>query len=321
MMSELRIVFAGTPEFAAAHLNSILNSSHEVIAVYTQPDRPSGRGIKLLPSPVKKLALANNLPVNQPASLRNEDEHRLLESYSADALIVVAYGLILPREILAVPRFGCINVHASLLPRWRGAAPIERALLAGDKVSGITVMQMDEGLDTGDILLKSEVSIDDSNTRNDLESKLTEVGCEALIKALNNLEELLKTPEKQDDSQSCYAGKLDKAEALINWLQSAELIERQIRVGIGRFPAYSFFNSERIRILKAQVSNATSDLSPGTIIESNKDSFTVQCGTGSIAITQIQLPGKNVVAVRDITNSKPSFFTASKKFTASDETT
>ena len=320
-MSALRIVFAGTPEFAAAHLNSILNSSHEVIAVYTQPDRPSGRGIKLLPSPVKELALANNLPVNQPASLRNEDEHRLLESYSADALIVVAYGLILPREILAVPRFGCINVHASLLPRWRGAAPIERALLAGDKVSGITVMQMDEGLDTGDILLKSEVSIDDSNTRNDLESKLTEVGCEALIKALNNLEELLKTPEKQDDSQSCYAGKLDKAEALINWSQSAELIERQIRVGIGRFPAYSFFNSERIRILKAQVSNATSDLSPGTIIESNKDSFTVRCGTGSIAITQIQLPGKNVVAVRDITNSKPSFFTASKKFTASDETT
>ncbi len=320
-MSALRIVFAGTPEFAAAHLNSILNSSHEVIAVYTQPDRPSGRGIKLLPSPVKELALANNLPVNQPASLRNEDEHRLLESYSADALIVVAYGLILPREILAVPRFGCINVHASLLPRWRGAAPIERALLAGDKVSGITVMQMDEGLDTGDILLKSEVSIDDSNTRNDLESKLTEVGCEALIKALNNLEELLKTPEKQDDSQSCYAGKLDKAEALINWSQSAELIERQIRVGIGRFPAYSFFNSERIRILKAQVSNTTSDLSPGTIIESNKDSFTVRCGTGSIAITQIQLPGKNVVAVRDITNSKPSFFTASKKFTASDETT
>lgn len=320
-MSALRIVFAGTPEFAAAHLNSILNSSHEVIAVYTQPDRPSGRGIKLLPSPVKELALANNLPVNQPASLRNEDEHRLLESYSADALIVVAYGLILPREILAVPRFGCINVHASLLPRWRGAAPIERALLAGDKVSGITVMQMDEGLDTGDILLKSEVSIDDSNTRNDLESKLTEVGCEALIKALNNLEELLKTPEKQDDSQSCYAGKLDKAEALINWSQSAELIERQIRVGIGRFPAYSFFNSERIRMLKAQVSNATSDLSPGTIIESNKDSFTVRCGTGSIAITQIQLPGKNVVAVRDITNSKPSFFTANKKFTASDETT
>ncbi|MBS24036.1 MAG: methionyl-tRNA formyltransferase [Gammaproteobacteria bacterium] len=320
-MSALRIVFAGTPEFAAAHLNSILNSSHEVIAVYTQPDRPSGRGIKLLPSPVKELALANNLPVNQPASLRNEDEHRLLESYSADALIVVAYGLILPREILAVPRFGCINVHASLLPRWRGAAPIERALLAGDKVSGITVMQMDEGLDTGDILLKSEVSIDDSNTRNDLESKLTEVGCEALIKALNNLEELLKTPEKQDDSQSCYAGKLDKAEALINWSQSAELIERQIRVGIGRFPAYSFFNSERIRILKAQVSNTTSDLSPGTIIESNKDSFTVRCGTGSIAITQIQLPGKNVVAVRDITNSKPSFFTANKKFTASDETT
>ncbi len=201
-MSELRIVFAGTPEFAAAHLNSILNSSHEVIAVYTQPDRPSGRGIKLLPSPVKELALANNLPVNQPASLRNEDEHRLLESYSADALIVVAYGLILPREILAVPRFGCINVHASLLPRWRGAAPIERALLAGDKVSGITIMQMDEGLDTGDMLLKSEVSIDDSNTRNDLESKLTEVGCEALIKALNNLEELLKTPEKQADAQS-----------------------------------------------------------------------------------------------------------------------
>ena len=236
-------------------------------------------------------------------------------------MIVVAYGLILPREILAVPRFGCINVHASLLPRWRGAAPIERALLAGDKVSGITIMQMDEGLDTGDMLLKSEVSIDGSNTRNDLESKLTEVGCEALIKALNNLEELLKTPEKQDDAQSCYAGKLDKAEALINWLQSAELIERQIRVGIGRFPAYSFFNSERIRILKAQVSNAASDLSPGTIIESNKDSFTVQCGTGSIAITQIQLRGKNVVAVRDITNSKPSFFTASKKFTASDETT
>ena len=320
-MSPLRIVFAGTPEFSAAHLNTILNSSHEVIAVYTQPDRPSGRGIKLLPSPVKKLALANNLLVNQPTSLRNEDEHHMLESYSADAIVVVAYGLILPREILAIPKFGCINVHASLLPRWRGAAPIERALLAGDKVSGVTIMQMDEGLDTGDMLLKSEVRIDESDTRNDLENKLAEVGCEALIKALNNLEELLKTPEKQNDSQSCYAGKLEKAEALINWFQSGELIERQIRVGIGRFPAYALFNSERIRILKAQVGSATSGASPGTIIESNKDSFTVQCGTGSIAITQIQLPGKNVVAVRDITNSKPSFFTASKKFTASDETT
>ena len=198
-MTALRIVFAGTPAFAAAHLSAIMQSEHDVIAVYTQPDRPSGRGRKLSPSPVKKLALSSGLQVCQPSSLRKFDEHDRLIKLNADIMVVVAYGLILPKEILDIPKHGCINVHASLLPRWRGAAPIERALLAGDKVSGVTIMQMNEGLDEGDILLKSEVMIENQDSRDSLEDKLLLVGKKSLVETLDNFEQLIGIAEKQEE--------------------------------------------------------------------------------------------------------------------------
>ena len=318
-MPALRIVFAGTPTFAAAHLSAILQSQHVVVAVYTQPDRPSGRGNKPTPSPVKELALENSLRVHQPASLRNIEEHQHLLELQADVLVVVAYGLILPKEILEIPRYGCINVHASLLPRWRGAAPIERALLAGDKVSGVTIMQMDEGLDTGDMLLKSELRIEEQDSRNDLELKLIDAGTVSLVRALDNLPELLKSPEKQDSALSCYAEKLDKSEALIDWQSQADFVHRQIRTGIGRTPAYTFLEGQRLRILQAEVLSTNSESATGNIIISDKESFVVQCKSSALKVSRVQLPGKAAAAVKDILNSKPDMFAVGKQFAASED--
>jgi len=318
-MPALRIVFAGTPTFAAAHLSAILQSQHVVVAVYTQPDRPSGRGNKPTPSPVKELALENSLRVHQPATLRNIEEHQHLLELQADVLVVVAYGLILPKEILEIPRYGCINVHASLLPRWRGAAPIERALLAGDKVSGVTIMQMDEGLDTGDMLLKSELRIEEQDSRNDLELKLIDAGTVSLVRALDNLPELLKSPEKQDSALSCYAEKLDKSEALIDWQSQADFVHRQIRTGIGRTPAYTFLEGQRLRILQAEVLSTNSESATGKIIISDKESFVVQCKSSALKVSRVQLPGKAAAAVKDILNSKPDMFAVGKQFAASED--
>ena len=313
-MTALRIVFAGTPAFAAAHLSAIMQSEHDVIAVYTQPDRPSGRGRKLSPSPVKKLALSSGLQVCQPSSLRKFDEHDRLIKLNADIMVVVAYGLILPKEILDIPKHGCINVHASLLPRWRGAAPIERALLAGDKVSGVTIMQMNEGLDEGDILLKSEVMIENQDSRDSLEDKLLLVGKKSLVETLDNFEQLIGTAEKQNHSLSCYATKLDKSDSLINWQSSAESINRQVRAGIGRLPAFTYLNGDRVRILLAEINSTNSNSMPGTIIKSDKRSFLIQCHGSSLKVLLLQLPGKNVVAVRDIFNSKPNLFAVGQQF-------
>lgn len=315
-MSKLRIVFAGTPAFAAAHLSALISTEHEILGVYTQPDRPAGRGKKLLPSPVKEIAIGHDIPCYQPVSLRDKAEHERLALFNADVLVVVAYGLILPKEVLTIPKFGCVNVHASLLPRWRGAAPIERALLAGDKVSGVTIMQMDEGLDTGDMLLKSEVNIEAHDNRDDLEAKLSECGQTTLVSALNTLEDLLKTPEKQRETEACYAAKLDKTEALIDWQDSADAINRQIRVGIGRFPAYTFFGNQRMRIIEGVAVSVSSQESAGTIIESSNDSFVVQCTESALRITKVQLPGKKVTAVRDVLNSKPDYFAKGIQFSS-----
>ena len=237
----------------------------------------------------------------------------------ADVLVVVAYGLILPKEILEIPRYGCINVHASLLPRWRGAAPIERALLAGDKVSGVTIMQMDEGLDTGDMLLKSELRIEEQDSRNDLELKLIDAGTVSLVRALDNLPELLKSPEKQDSALSCYAEKLDKSEALIDWQSQADFVHRQIRTGIGRTPAYTFLEGQRLRILQAEVLSTNSESATGKIIISDKESFVVQCKSSALKVSRVQLPGKAAAAVKDILNSKPDMFAVGKQFAASED--
>ena len=240
-MAPLRVIFAGTPKFSASHLEAVIKSSHKIIAVYTQPDRPSGRGKKVVSSPIKSLANRENLPLCQPVSLRGEEERNKIFELKPEVIVVVAYGLILPKEIIEIPRYGCVNVHASLLPKWRGAAPIERAILAGDSTSGVTIMAMDEGLDTGNMLLKAEVEIGGRHTRVDLEQNLAMVGRQALIKVLDNLESYLSSSQEQDDSESSYANKLSKEEALIDWGQEASQIDRQIRAGIGRLPAYTLF--------------------------------------------------------------------------------
>ncbi|MBT6057842.1 MAG: methionyl-tRNA formyltransferase, partial [Gammaproteobacteria bacterium] len=273
-MKNLRICFAGTPAFAAAHLLALLNAGHHVVAVYTQPDRPAGRGKKLQASPVKKIALENMLPVFQPSSLRPLQETESLASLNCDLMIVVAYGLILPKAILDVPRLGCLNVHASLLPRWRGAAPIERALLAGDKMSGITIMQMDEGLDTGAMLNKETVQISATDNRLNLEEKLQIAGQAVLIRTLGDLEKYQSGATVQNDDDSNYAAKLEKSEAFIDWRLSASEIDRQIRAGIGRNPAYTVLNDQRLRILKGTVSVESYNAKPGQIVESEKSHFT-----------------------------------------------
>jgi methionyl-tRNA formyltransferase len=313
-MKNLRICFAGTPAFAAAHLLALLKAGHHVVAVYTQPDRPAGRGKKLQASPVKKIALENMLPVFQPSSLRPLQETESLASLNCDLMVVVAYGLILPKAILDVPRLGCLNVHASLLPRWRGAAPIERALLAGDKVSGVTIMQMDEGLDTGAMLNKESVKISATDNRLNLEERLQIAGQAALIRTLGDLEKYQSEATVQNDEDSNYAAKLEKSEAFIDWRLSASEIDRQIRAGIGRNPAYTVLNDQRLRILKGTVSVESYNAKPGQIVESEKSHFTVSCGSGALDIQRVQLPGKSPATVKDISNSRPELFSRDVAF-------
>lgn len=305
-MQPLDIVFAGTPEFAARHLESLLAGNHRVLAVYTQPDRKAGRGKKLLASPVKRVAESRGIPVKQPASLKRDAAQDEMRTFKADLLIVVAYGLILPETILEIPRLGCINVHASLLPRWRGAAPIERAILAGDDETGITIMQMDAGLDTGDMLWRVPVPIEQDDTRETLEKKLTRAGIDALTYVVDHIEEVQGNAEPQDDRSSSYADKLSKEEALIQWQNDATWIDRQVRAGIGRNPAFCFAGDARMRILTSSVMPEKSG-SPGQVISFDKEGLLVGCGQGSLLITRLQLPGKNPVSIRDLLNSKPDF--------------
>ena len=316
-MTALRIVFAGTPPFAAHILEALLNSAHEIVGVYTQPDRPAGRGKQLQASAVKQVALANSIPVFQPASLRAENEQQALALLAADLMVVVAYGLILPQAVLDTPRLGCINVHASLLPRWRGAAPIERALMAGDSLTGVTIMQMDKGLDTGAMLCKEEVEILEDDDRLSLELKLEVAGIKALLETLSNIDHFIANAQVQDHSASTYAAKLEKSEALVDWQLEAQAIHRQIRGGVGRNPAYSEYKGERIRLLKASVLPAQGKQIAGTIISADKEGLQVACGESVLNITLVQLPGKNPVSMREFMNARRDFFAAGSRFDAS----
>lgn len=319
-MSALKIVFAGTPAFAARHLSTLIASGHKVVAVYTQPDRAAGRGKTLQASPVKELALEHNIPVYQPQSLKTEEAQNELASLGADLMIVVAYGLLLPKAVLEIPARGCINVHASLLPRWRGAAPIERALLAGDHETGITIMQMDVGLDTGDMLYVLKTPIGDSDDRLSLENRLAELGCQALLHTLSNFDLLQAQATTQDSSLSTYAKKIEKTEALINWSFQAKEIDRIVRASIGRNPAYSFLQGQRLRVLKATPMDHPHKQIPGTIIDVlRKDARSpafvlVACGTGALLLEELQLPGKNPACVKDLLNSYSTLFAAGNCF-------
>lgn len=313
-MPALRLCFAGTPAFAAAHLQALLESPHEIAAVFTQPDRPAGRGRKLTPSAVAALAEAHGLPIHKPDSLRGDEPARLLASLAPDVLVVAAYGLILPASILAIPRYGCVNVHASLLPRWRGAAPIERALLAGDTLTGITIMRMDEGLDTGNILHQHEVGIAASDDRGDVQSKLVEAGRAALLHSLDNLPELLASARPQDDSLASYANKLGKADATIDWTASAEYIGRQVRAGVGRAPAFAFIEESRVRILRAIPEAGEHSAAPGEIIAAGRRGLLVACGAGALRIEVVQMPGKTAVPVSALLHSPSTPFVAGASF-------
>ncbi len=253
MTQPLRIIFAGTPDFAARHLQALIQSEHQIVGVYSQPDRPAGRGKKLKASEVKELALEHNLPVFQPQSLKNDEALAELTSLNADIMIVVAYGLILPKAILEAPRLGCLNVHGSILPRWRGAAPIQRAIWAGDEQTGVTIMQMDEGLDTGDMLHISRCAISTTETSASLYTKLAELGPEALIETINKLANGEITPEPQNNELANYAKKLSKEEANIDWSMSALQIERNIR-SFNPWPVcFTQMGGQTVKIHQAQV--------------------------------------------------------------------
>ena len=304
----LRILFAGTPEFAALHLQALINSEHEVIGVYTQPDRPAGRGKKLQPSPVKQVALDNGLPVYQPLNFKDAADVEQLKSLNADVMVVVAYGLILPQSVLDAPKYGCLNVHASLLPRWRGAAPIQRCIEAGDKLTGITIMQMDKGLDTGAMLSKVTTGILADDTGGTLHDRLAELGPPALLATLAQVEAGTLQPEQQNDGLANYAHKLLKEEALIDWHQPADEIALRVRA-FNPFPmAYTLLGDERIRVLMAEALEQTTTLLPGTIIRAGAEGLDVACGDGVLRITQVQLPGKKAMRVADVINGQPQLF-------------
>ena len=300
----MRVAFAGTPEFALPALEA-LHAHHEIAGVLTQPDRPSGRGRKLTASPVKRAALAAHLPLAQPHTLKGEAARAQLGAWQPEVLVVVAYGLILPREVLQLPRLGCLNIHASLLPRWRGAAPVQRALLAGDRESGVTIMQMDEGLDTGPVLLQRRLPIRGDHTGGSLHEELASLGAAALIEALEGLAAGTLRAAAQPLDGVTYAPKIDKAEARIDWTADASHIERQIRAFNPRPVAETALGGERLRVYGAYVPKRIVDepgakiTEPGAIIAVKGDNMIIRCGRGYLAITEVQRPGRRPVRVRD----------------------
>jgi methionyl-tRNA formyltransferase len=303
----LKIIFAGTPEFAAVSLKTLLGSEHEVIAAYTQPDRPAGRGRKLTASPVKALALEHNLPIVQPVSLREANAQNELVNWQADLMIVVAYGLILPDAVLTAPRLGCINVHASLLPKWRGAAPIQRAILAGDGQTGITIMQMDAGLDTGDMLQKVTCPITPGDTAEVLQDKLAKLGAKALLDILPALSAGSLQPEVQDEILASYAKKIQKSEAKLDWQQPADQLARNVW-GYNPWPiTFTHFNDQNLRIWMAtpMTKSIDSDIKgkPGEVVAESRDGIDVQTGDGILRLQQLQLPGGKALSADQFLNA------------------
>lgn len=308
MSDSLKIVFAGTPDFAARHLAALLSSHHKVVAVYTQPDRPAGRGKKLTASPVKLLAQEHGIPVYQPASLKAEEAQQELAAIGADIMVVVAYGLLLPKAVLDTPRLGCINVHGSILPRWRGAAPIQRAIWAGDTQTGVTIMQMDEGLDTGDMLKIATLDIDAKETSATLYERLAELGPQALVACLGDIASGNAVAEKQNDELANYAKKLSKEEAQIDWSMSAVAIERCIRA-FNPWPMSHFSVADNnIKIWDADVEEENSDEAPGTILSADKKGIRVATGEGVLRLLSLQPPGKKAMSAADILNSRRDWF-------------
>lgn len=288
----LKIIYAGTPEFSVPALQALADSKHRVVAVYTQPDRPAGRGRRLQQSPVKQAAIDLDIPVFQPESLRQPENVAQLKDLNADLMVVAAYGLILPVDVLEAPRLGCINIHASLLPRWRGAAPIQRAILAGDAETGITIMKMAKGLDSGDMLAKQSVSINSDCNAGDLHDKLMQTGAELLIPTIDQLVEGGLVAEVQDESLVTYADKLLKSEAEIDWSKDAAIIHREVRAYAPWPVSFSQFEGQPVRIWRAELVSTSSAQAAGQIIEHDKSGLLVSCGQGVLKITELQFAGR-----------------------------
>ena len=309
----LRVLFAGTPEFASLHLEKLIDSEHQLLGVYTQPDRPAGRGRKLQASPVKLLAQRVGLPVFQPASLKDEAAQQQLVALQADVLIVVAYGLILPQAVLDAPRFGCLNVHASLLPRWRGAAPIQRAIEAGDTSTGITIMQMDAGLDTGAMLATVDCPIGTRTNAAELHDALALLGPPLLLNVLGALQDYQHNSREQDDGQANYAHKMLKQEAQLNWLCSADVLDRRIRA-FNPFPiCFSLLGDDRVRVWQASA-QPDAAAPPGAIVQADDAGIVVSCGEGSLRLEVLQLAGGRALTAKELLGAHQDKFATGKRF-------
>lgn len=307
----MRIIFAGTPDFAASHLQAMLDAKLDIVAVYTQPDRPAGRGNKLQASAVKNLATEHKLPVFQPESLKTEHAQAELKEIDADLMVVVAYGLILPKQVLDTPKLGCINVHGSILPQWRGAAPIQRAVWAGDDETGVTIMQMDEGLDTGDILSIHRIAIEAQDTSAQLYQKLADLGPKVLVQALEKFTSL--TPTKQNNDEASYAAKLSRTEAYLDWQMPAQQLERNVRA-FNPWPiAWFSYKEKPIKVWQSHteslIESEQLQVSAGEIISYDKHGLKIATNDGVLIITELQLAGKKAQAVSQIVNGQASMFT------------
>ncbi len=298
----MRIVFMGTPDFAVESLNALVNAGQDVAAVITQPDRPKGRGNKLAFPEVKSRALELNLPVHQPASVKEEAFLELLQSYQPDVIVVVAYGRILPQAVLELPQYGCINVHGSLLPAYRGAAPIQRAVLAGCKESGVTIMQMDSGMDTGDMLLQGSLPITEEDNTGTMFEKLAVLGGKLLVEALEGMQQGTIQPQKQNEAEATYAARILKEDEVIDWSKPAETIFCQIR-GLAPAPgAYTLWNDQRLKIWKSRISKKETGKAPGTVAEIGKDYLLVQTGQGCLEVLELQPAGKKAMPAKAFCN-------------------
>ncbi|MRT27129.1 methionyl-tRNA formyltransferase [Enterobacteriaceae bacterium RIT697] len=307
MSSPLKIIFAGTPDFAARHLDALLASEHQVVGVFTQPDRPAGRGNKLTPSPVKVLAQAHDIPVFQPKSLKPEENQHLVADLQADIMVVVAYGLILPKAVLAMPRLGCINVHGSLLPRWRGAAPIQRSLWAGDTETGVTIMQMDVGLDTGDMLHKLSCPITAEDTSASLYEKLAQLGPQGMLLTLDLLASGNAKPEVQDEALVSYAEKLSKEEARLDWSLSAAQLERCIRAFNPWPMSYFMIEEQPVKVWRATVL-PHQNKQPGEIVHADKQGIQIATANDVLNLVSLQPAGKKAMSAQDLLNSRREWF-------------
>lgn len=301
-MKSLKIIYAGTPDFAVPALKNLIESNHELVAVYAQPDRPAGRGRKIQFGPVKQVAVEANIEIQQPLSFKESDTIQKLVDFQCDVMVVAAYGLILPQQVLDIPKYGCLNIHGSLLPRWRGAAPIHRAIQHGDTETGVTIMQMAAGLDTGDMLLKVSCPITNKDTGQTIHDRLANDGASALMQVLENIDDL--NPEAQDDSLTCYAEKLNKAEAEIDWHQAANTIDQTIRAFNPWPVAFTSYQGKPLRLFMSKALKKESDKPVGTVISESSEGIEVVTGDGILSFSRLQLPGKKAMDVKDFLNGR-----------------